>query len=329
MVKQGRIFIIFCLLSGAVTASAQDNIPVRTLPSAIFRTINKPSGDTVKWKWKRGGMMNLNMNQGSLRNWAAGGDNFSLSISSYVNTYFFLKSGKHSWDNNIDFNFGYIQTSSLGGQKNDDRFDYLSKYGYQIDSSGRWYLSVLLNPRTQFFDGRTYYSRDSSQLSSTFLSPGYLTTSLGIDFHPNKNFSLFMSPLTSRITFVAKQLLAGRGLYGVDSGKHSISQIGAFASINYSKDIMKNVSYKGRVDLFADYKTKPQNTDVYMTNLFNFKINKFLSATYSLDLIYDDDVKLFGPDKNSPGLQLKSLIGIGFSLPFKVGYKRQGPPPTI
>jgi hypothetical protein len=36
-----------------------------------------------------------------------------------------------------------------------------------------------------------------------------------------------------------------------------------------------------------------------------------LSATWNVDLIYDDDVRLFGPANTSPALQLKSLIGIG------------------
>jgi len=53
-----------------------------------------------------------------------------------------------------------------------------------------------------------------------------------------------------------------------------------------------------------------------MTNSFSFKVNSYLSATCNLDLIYDDDVKLFGDDKSSPALQIKSLIGIGFLMRF-------------
>jgi hypothetical protein len=75
-----------------------------------------------------------------------------------------------------------------------------------------------------------------------------------------------------------------------------------------------NVSYKGRIDLFSNYRNKPGNVDVFFTNYFSFKINKFLAATYNLDLIYDDDVRLFGKEGKSPALQLKSLIGIGFTL---------------
>jgi len=45
--------------------------------------------------------------------------------------------------------------------------------------------------------------------------------------------------------------------------------------------------------------------------MFVAKLSKVLSATWSLDLIYDDDVRLFGKNNSSPGLQLKSLIGVG------------------
>lgn len=287
-------------------ASAQDMI-VRTLPTEVFRTITHDAKDTSSWKWKRGGQFNLNLSQGSLSNWAAGGDNFSMAFNSYVNYFMYFKKGKHSWDNNVDMYFGYIQTSSSGSRKNDDRLDYLSKYGFQIDSLKRFFLSGLFNFRSQFFDG---YS--DNKLASTFLSPAYVLFSLGMDYKPLPNFSVFLSPLTSRATIVASKRLAELGLYGVPKGRRAINALGAFSSINYSKDIAKNVSYRGRMDLFSDYKNNPWNIDLYLTNYFTFKINKYLSATYNLDMIYDDDVKLFGKTKDSPALQVKSLVGIGF-----------------
>ena len=50
----------------------------------------------------------------------------------------------------------------------------------------------------------------------------------------------------------------------------------------------------------------------FLLGLIKFKINKNFSVNYSLDLIYDDKIKNFGPNKNSPGLQLKSIIGVGY-----------------
>jgi hypothetical protein len=35
-----------------------------------------------------------------------------------------------------------------------------------------------------------------------------------------------------------------------------------------------------------------------------------------VDFIYDDDVRLFGPNKNAPRLQIKSLTGLGLQVKF-------------
>ena len=309
-----RLFLFFILVCIKLVAQGQD-IPVKTLPTEIFKSVTRKATDTVTvWKWKRGGMINVNLSQGTLSNWAAGGDNFSLATAAYVNYYLYNKGKNYTWDNNIDFNFGLIKTSSLGTRKNDDRVEVISKYGLKVDTTRKVFASALYNFRSQLFDGLTYVD-DSGYLSSSFMSPAYFLLSLGFDYKPVPVFSLFLSPLTERITLVASNRLYTKGVYGVPAGRKYISQIGAFASVNFNKEIFKNVIYKGKMDLFSDYTHNPANVDMYFTNLFAFKINKWLSATYSLDMIYDDDVRLFGDNKTSPGLQLKSLIGIGFLMP--------------
>lgn len=309
-----RVFLFFALILFTQVVLGQD-IPVKTLPTEIFKSVTRKATDTVTvWKWKRGGLVNVNLSQGTLSNWAAGGDNFSLATAAYVNYYLYNKGKRYNWDNNIDFNFGLIKTTSLGTRKNDDRVEVISKYGLRVDTASKIFASALYNFRSQLFDGLTYVG-DSGYLSSSFMSPAYFLLSLGFDYKPSPVFSLFLSPLTERITLVSSKRLYTKGVYGVPAGRKYITQIGAFASINFNKEIFKNVTYRGKMDLFSDYTNNPANVDMYFTNLFAFKINKWLSATYSLDMIYDDDVRLFGKNKTSPGLQLKSLIGIGFLMP--------------
>ncbi len=309
---------LFCIY----LVAAQD-IVVGRLRNETSRTIKKEA-DTSTWNWKRGGLMSFNLSQGSLSNWAAGGDNFSLAIGAYMNYFFFFKKGRHGWDNNLDVNLGFIQSTSLGGRKNDDRLDYLSKYGYKMDSVGKWYISTLFNFRSQLFDGYTY-SNNIGELSSSFLSPAYIILSAGFDYKPTDRLSVFLSPLTSRSTIITKKMLAEKGVYGIPKGDYIITQVGAFVTLNYNNvTIAKNINYKGRLDLFSNYGNNPQNVDIFMTNLFSFKISKNLAATYSLDMIYDDDIRLFGPVNTSPGLQLKSMIGIGYLKPMavrKIRYK--------
>jgi hypothetical protein len=290
---------------------AQDGT-VKALRSEAERTIKKEE-DTTKRLWRKGGLYGINISQGSLSNWAAGGDNFSLSVNSLLSLYAFYKKDKHSWDNTFDFNIGYVKTTSLGSRKNDDRFDLLSKYGYALNP--KLNLSGLVSLRSQLFKGYTYPDNVKS-FSSAFMAPGYLLTSIGLDYKPTKNLSIFLSPVTARWVIVRDTALANKGLYGVTPGKKTNLEFGAFASINYLKEFNKFITYKSRLDLFSNYRHNPQNIDLFMSNILNAKLGKVLSVSWSLDFIYDDDVRLFGKNQRSAAMQVKSLIGIGFLLKF-------------
>ena len=295
-----------------ITAVGQDQT-VKDLQAGAGKAIKKDAADTAKKTWKKGGLYNFNIAQASLTNWAAGGDDFSLAVNSLLSLYAFYQKDKHSWDNTFDFNLGYIKTTSLGSRKNDDRFDLLSKYGYALNS--KLNVAGLVNLRSQLFKGYTY-SNNVKTLSSNFMAPGYLLVSPGLDYKPNKNLSIFFSPITARWVIVKDTALSNKGAYGVTPGKKSNLEFGAFATINYLKEISKNVTYKARLDLFSNYKKNPQNIDLFMSNILNVKLSKVLSATWGVDFIYDDDVRLFGANKKSAALQIKSLVGIGILVKF-------------
>jgi len=108
--------------------------------------------------------------------------------------------------------------------------------------------------------------------------------------------------------------LSASGEYGVSPGQHSTNQLGAFATINYQKAFNKYVSYKGRLDLFSNYQNNPLNADVYMTNSLSAKVARIVAFSWNVDMIYDDDIKMFGKTKTSPALQLKSIIGVGLQV---------------
>jgi len=300
--------LFICTFFITTLSFAQDQT-VKGLQSDAGKTVNKDPNDTLAKTWKTGGLFNLNISQGSLSNWAAGGDNYSFTLNTYINAYAFYKKDKHSWDNNIDINYGYINTTSLGVRKNDDRIDLLSKYGYALNP--KLNLAGLFNFRSQFFKGYDYPDKNTKNLTSNLLAPAYVLFSIGLDYKPVPELSLFASPITTRWTIVNDDSLSAKGSYGVDPGKKVKNEIGAYVTVNYAHNLNKLIRYKGRLDLFSNYKHNPQNVDLYFTNLFSVKLSRVLAATWSFDLIYDDDVKLFGPDKTSAGLQLKSLIGVG------------------
>lgn len=279
------------------------------------KAIKKYDVDTVPKDWKLGGIFNLTGAQTSLNNWAGGGDKYALSINAFVNGHAYYKKGKHSWDNNVDLNFGYINTTSLGARKNDDRIDLLSRYGYALNKD--WDFGALFNFRTQALKGYDY-TVTPKKLSSNFLSPAYALIGPGFTFHPEKvkNFSLYLSPATARLIIVNDDSLSAVGAYGVDSGKKVKVQLGAYLTANYKADITSTLSYIGRVDLFSDYLNKPQNVYFYMTNMFALKISKVLSATWNFNLIYDDKARLFGPSGNGARMQTQSIVGAGLLYKF-------------
>ena len=309
-----RFFVpFFCMCLGIVISNhgfAQDRT-VKELQSKATREIKRAKIDSGKI-WKAGGVFNLNIGQGSQSNWSAGGDAFSFSINSYFGLYAFYKKEEYSWDNTLDLNYGLINTSSQGTRKNDDRIDFLSKVGYELKP--RLSVTTLLNFHTQFSKGYNYTSSDSAELLSDFFSPAYVLLSFGLDYKPADGLSIFVSPITSRWIIVNNDSLSAKGAYGVDPGEKIKNQVGAFASVTYLKDLNKIIAYNGRLDLFSNYGHNPQNIDVMMNNKFTAKFSKILSASLGLDLIYDDDVKLFGKNNDSPAWQLKSLIGVGLSV---------------
>ncbi|MBV9962087.1 MAG: DUF3078 domain-containing protein [Parafilimonas sp.] len=305
-----KLLLLF-LLSPFYNAFSQD-ATIQNLKTESAKTITKDPNDTIPKIWKTGGIFSLNIAQGSLSNWAAGGEKFSIAVNSMLSIYAFYKKDRHSWDNQLAWNLGYVKTTSLGTRKNDDRVELLSKYGYALNS--KLNFSALFDIRTQFFKGYDYPDATTKIYTSDFFAPAYILLTPGIDYHPVKNLSIFVSPVAARWTFVKDTVLSTK--YGVAPNERHDFQFGAYASINYITNLGKSVTYTGKLDLFSNYKHNPQNVDLYMTNLFAAKISSWLAATYSLTLIYDDDVRQFGPHLDAPGLQVQSLFGAGLLVKF-------------
>lgn len=303
------IFIIMALLI-SVKGFAQDSLLI-IVHEKVNHKMKKVDIDSTK-NWTRGGVFNVNVGQGTQGNWAAGGDDFSFSVSSYFGYYVYYLKDRISWDNTISLNYGLVNTTSQGTRKNDDRIDFLSKIGYEMQS--KLNLAGVFNFHSQFSKGFSYTDTGSSQLLSNFMSPGYFLFSLGLDYKPAKGFSVFISPISSRWTVVSNDSLSYKGAYGVAPGEKAKNEIGAFITTNYTTNLNKVLTYSGRLDLFSNYQHNPENVDVMMNNLFSAKVSKLLSASLNIDLIYDDDVKLFGENHDAPGWQFKSLIAAGLSV---------------
>lgn len=305
-----RVLLVMAVLLAANAVVAQD-ATVTDLKSTAQKTL---ADDTShKSGWKTGGVFNLGLAQGSTSNWAAGGEPFSLTVTSFLNLYANHKTEKSKWVNNLDLFYAIQQTTSQGMRKNDDRIDLYSKYTRFISKT--WSFGFVGNFRTQFTDGYDYGKTPKERISDLF-APAYLTLAPGLEWAPNDAFSVFLSPISAKWTFVKSDADNLGPRYGLDPGKTSRLEAGAFVSANFRKEIAKNVGIKSRLDLYSNYLKNPQNVDVFWTTVLAMKVNKWLAVTYNFDLIYDDDVRLFGPTNDAPRTQLKSLLSVGFTGKF-------------
>ncbi|HXB10253.1 MAG TPA: DUF3078 domain-containing protein [Puia sp.] len=323
-----RTLPILLLATLGLTFISQAQKGVEALKKAAeAAVITKDPNDTTKMTWKTGGLFSLTFNQAALSNWSAGGDKSALSLNSLINLYAFYTDGRRSWDSYLNLQYGIANTTSLGTRKTNDMIDLTSKYGYDLGK--KWYLTGLVDFRTQFAPGYNYPDATTKVLTSDFAAPAYLLLSLGMDYKPTNNFSLFLSPITMRELIVNNDSLAAVGAFGVDSGKKSRFEFGAYASINYSSNLSKTAAYTGRLDLFSDYLNHPQNIAMYMTNVLTVKVTSIISMNLAVTLIYDDRIKSVKSDgkPGGPALQLQEVLGIGVAYKFAKKARKPIPPP--
>lgn len=281
--------------------------------------------------WKKGGLINLGISQTSLSNWAAGGQN-SLALNGLLSVYMHKTMKRSMWENYLDVSYGMLkQGPNAMWQKTDDKIDLLTKYGYKY--SDKMYVAGLLSFKTQITNG--YKFPNISVKISDFLAPAYLLGAIGSEYKPNDAFSLFLAPLTVKATIVKDRELADAGAFGVDpatydgagnlisAGDNVRTEFGGYLRMMYKKEVMTNVTFQTRLDLFSNYLNDPKNIDVNWETLISMKVNKFLSATLSTHLIYDDDVKLSIDDNHDgvfesfgPRVQFKETLTAGLSYKF-------------
>jgi hypothetical protein len=267
--------------------------------------------------WKLGGLGSISFSQVSLTNWAAGGEN-SISGNILANGLANYNKGKSSWENMLILGYGLMKQGDLGVRKTDDRIDFASKYGFK--ATEKWFYTAMFRFYTQFTEGYAY-PNDSVPIS-TIMAPGYINLSIGIDYKPSENFNVYFGPLSGKVTYVLDDDLSAKGAFGVEKGKNVRYEFGGLIKSMYTREIVKNVTFLTRLDLFSNYIRNPEKIDVSWEVLLNMKINKYLSASLNTLLIWDDDIKFteygdFGVETGSKSkVQFKEVFGIGLSASF-------------
>ena len=302
--------------------------------------------------WTNSLKTNLNFGQTSLTNWAAGGDN-TISLAAYVDGNANWVKGDMFWNNRLQLDYGFLWASSKPIlQKNMDRIYLESKWGYKAPSTKYLYFSANYDFKSQFTSGYDYKTpasvtdengnelkgsdlrdvwRKARELKSGFLAPAYTNLALGIDFVPNKWFSLNFAPLTGDLVIVNDPTL--RASYSMPLKKQfegvtenlpedgtQLSNVrfgfGAQLKMDAKVNINDNFAYSTQVVLFANYLDIKHCPRINWDNRIDWKLAKYFSLTMTTNLIYDDTILIATekyPDGKKGLVQFKESIAFGFT----------------
>ena len=281
----------------------------------LYAQDTEAASDTA---WKTGGNAEILFNQAAYDNWQAGGAN---SFAANGSAFLFARydnGGDWVWVNLLNLAYGVNLQDGLYS-KTDDRIEFESRVDRRL--SKHWSASALLNFRTQFTNGFTNPGETEDSLKiSTFMAPGYALFGLGFTYKPSDNFSVFISPLTSKQTYVLDDMLAAKGAFGVDTNSNFRQEIGGYINMKYVKTIVENVELRALLDLYSNYLDgNYQYIDVNGQLALLMKVNKWLTASLSMNVIYDHDI-IFDTTDGGPmrRTQWKQVLGVG--LTHRFGY---------
>jgi len=278
----------------------------------------------IETPWILGGEGNIGFTQTYLQNWKKGGQSAIASLivlKGYAN--YKRADGLIKWENSGEFRNGWIRQGGKEQQiqKNDDKFELTSRFG--VSAYKKWYYSGEFNFETQFFKGYEYPREVGEKPISAFMAPSRMFFKVGMEYKPNKEFSLLLSPFTIKNVYVRDTSLIDQTKFGIEADRKSFWEPGLNADLSLKKSIAKDISYETRYNMFINYKAPFQKFDINWENTFVMKLNNYVNMKLFVHLIYDDNVlfSVYNDNGDVIGektkLQVKEFFSIGFTYAIK------------
>lgn len=263
---------------------------------------------------------NIGFTQTYFENWKTGGQNaLSLQIILTGSANYSRHDGKVKWNNSGEIRNGWVRPGGAEAetQKNADKFEITSRVG--VSAVKKWFYSAELNSQTQLFNGYKYPTATNPDPISSFMAPIRTFIKVGMDYKPNNNFSLFLSPITAKNVFVRDTLKINQKAFGVEAGKRSFWEPGLNTDVFFRKAITPDITYETKYKMFINYLQPRGNLDVSWENLFVVKLTEHINMRMLLHFVYDEKVKFPVLDANGvktgdkAKLQLQEYITVGFA----------------
>ncbi|MDN5284406.1 MAG: hypothetical protein JWR38_680 [Mucilaginibacter sp.] len=275
--------------------SRRNAIPTRVRPVLLQRA--QVPFTMLDYKinyWKKTITFGLNFSQSAFsNNYSAGGVNAVALGTNFIYHTEYNKA-PFSYVSELNLQYGVSKNKDQGKRKTNDRIYFDNKLASQL--SKHWYIFGSLTFESQFDKGFNYNYTDPTTgqvldraLISNFMSPGYLTESVGFEYKPAPYFDLRLGTGTAKQTFVLnKKIIQYQpDNYGVDS-LHTVRNDLAFQLVAlFDKDIMKNVHLNTRYALFIPYGQSLAYITHRVDMVLAARVNRLISVTINGTLLYD------------------------------------------
>lgn len=263
--------------------------------------------------WHKSIVFGLNFNQSAFsENYAAGGIS-SIALGS--NFDYKIEYNKSPFDFTSELNLIYGKSKNKGqsSRKTNDRIFWDNKVASQL--SKHWFFFGSLTFESQFDKGFNYFTDSTNvprrSLISNFMSPGYLTESVGFEFKPTKYFDLRIGTGTARQTFVLDTTIYHKQPtnYGVPIGHTVLNELAFQVVAALDKDLSKTMHVNVRYALFVPYQQALAYTSHRIDAVLTAKASRLIAFTVNGTFLYDKNTS--SSVQGTEGI----AVGVVYSFP--------------
>ncbi len=266
--------------------------------SVIFAFAEEKKDKKPVYGWIKESIVTLNYSQSKFDNWSKGGEN-AWNWQAEFRAKFEKNELNYNWLTKGYLIYGNTQVGSEIAKKSSDEIRLESVYSYKMGLHVNPYIS--LTGLTQLTSGYEY--SDTSQVEvSNFWDPAFLTESIGFGYKHSETFR-------TRLGVAVKQTITRNfNSYSDDPNTSNIEKIdnslGAESVTDLQIKFNDDIIFISMLQLFSDF-TMIDEVDVRWNNLFVAKLMKYVSVSFSFDLMYDKNI--------SPKRQLKQVLAVGLT----------------
>lgn len=303
------------VLKNATDSTKELNIIVL---KGLLKKLDPKPVKKPKEGWTTKGKYAFLFNQSAFNyDWQGGGTS-NVAGNTTLNYEFNYKRKSLTWDNRIIADYG---VTFLKGEdftrKTNDRIEFNSRLGQRINESN-WNYSLFVNFRSQFAKGYRFSKDPETEETirteeTHFFSPAFIQTGPGLLWKKSDDFNINFAPVTSRMIFVDKEFTNDPGYedgdyFGVDFNENRRFEFGGSLAAYAKFEVIKNITLEQILNLYSNYIEDPENVDMDYTLNLDLKFNKYISANFVFQSLYDDNA--------TGNFQIREVLGLGLQYAF-------------